>query len=740
MNIFSKFSDESKLLLSLSYQEAQKLNSSYVGSEHFILAVLLNKNLLSDEILTKLDLDYDKMNEQIRLVAPKYVDFAGVKGYTNRTLNAFNRAFDLVKKSDKLVEVDDIILSILQDKDSYAFICASTINPKIGEIVEKEIKDRNPKEEKIEKEKEQFYKQFGTDMTQLVLENRFEHILVRDNEIKRILNILARRYKNNPCIVGDSGVGKTALVEGLAKYLVENETALKNKKIFRIDMASVVSGTKYRGEFEKRLKDILDSLRNVNDTILFIDDLAISIKAGAAEGSIDTSTILKNYMEKGGIQVITTTSFEDYKKIAEKDKGFHRRLEYIFVNEPSFEENVNILQTIVSDLKDHYKLEIEKGVIELCISLSKRYLAEKSLPDISIDLIDQTFASKIINKDTSPVNELDLRTTLSSMSGIPIENLSYADFSNLSDLEIRIKSKIIGQEEAINKIVKAIKRGRLGIKDNNKPIGSFLFLGNTGIGKTELSKVLATELYNRESFIVFDMTEFMEKHAVSKLIGSPPGYVGYEEGGLLTDKVRRYPYSLILFDEVEKAHPDIYNILLQILDEGHLTDSKGNKVDFKNTIIVMTSNIGTSELKKNRVGFLNGTTFADYSQTESILTDSLKKHFRPEFLNRLDEVVIFNNLTSEDIKEITRIKLNDFVQKVKRLNVQFTFTDECIDFISREGTNPEYGARYLNRTITKLVEDPFSDIMINGSYESSKKILGSIKEQKVVLSMIEDEE
>lgn len=736
MNIFSRFSEDAKLLLSLSYKEAQEMNSSYVGSEHFLLAIIANKFLLDDDTYAGLGLEYSNFKQNLKNISKPDTSFTGVKGYTTRALNAFNRANDATKATNSVINVEEIMFAILEDKDSYAYICAKKLNPEIDSMIDKRRKSRIEETSKDEKKSDSPLKGYGQFLTDAVLENRYENIFIRENETKRIVNILARRFKNNPCLIGDPGVGKTAIVEGLAKYLVSNESVLKQKRIFRLDIASVVSGTKFRGEFEKRFQDILDAIKLSTDTILFIDDLAISMKAGAAEGSIDMSNILKNYMERGEIQLITTAGYDDYKKIIEKDKAFTRRLEIVQINEPSFDETKSILGTVIQVLVGHYAMDIDADVLDAVIPLSKRYLTERFLPDIAIDLLDEAFACKTVEGDKSSLCVDDVRRALSRMTGIPFENLSYANFNNLTDLDSKLRSRVIGQIHAIETITKAIKRGRLGIKDANKPIGSFLFLGNTGVGKTELSKVLAESMFNKDAFIRFDMSEFMEKHSVAKLIGSPPGYVGYEEGGLLTDKVRRSQYSLVLFDEIEKAHPDVYNLLLQILDEGHLMDSRGNKVDFKNTIIIMTSNVGTEQLKKNRAGFTAHSTVADEGETHAIIIESLKKHFRPEFLNRLDEIVIFNTLSNDDILEITKLKLNQFSEKIKKLDINLDYDEQSVSLLAAAGTDKEYGARHLNRTITNLVEDPFADLILAlGSDFKNKTLFLDGKDGRVKLSI-----
>ncbi len=640
--------------------------------------------------------------------------------------------------------------------------------------------------------------QFGRDLTRLASENKFDPVIGRDSEIERVVEILSRRTKNNPCLIGEPGVGKTAIVEGLAQRIVAGNIpeSLKNKRVFTLDLSSMLAGAKYRGDFEERLKTAIDEVMKAGNVILFIDEMHTIVGAGAAEGAIDASNILKPALARGEMQVIGATTLEEYRKFIEKDAALERRFQSVIVGEPTVDETIAILKGIRDKYEAHHKVKITDASIEAAAKLSDRYISDRFLPDKAIDLIDEAAATVRLRNMTAPpdlkdleeqldrlskekeaavmgqdfetaaklrdeeqtikksleekkqqwqeesksshleVTENDIAEKIAKWTGIPVNKLATEESERLKNLEEILHKRVIGQEEAVHAVARAVRRGRVGLKDPKRPIGSFIFLGPTGVGKTELSKALAEAIFGDENAMIrIDMSEYMEKHAVSKLVGSPPGYVGYDEGGQLTEKIRRKPYSVILFDEIEKAHPDVFNILLQIMEDGILTDSQGRRVDFKNTVIIMTSNIGARLITSHkRLGFeTDKEEMRDYESIKNDVMGELKKAFRPEFLNRVDDIIVFHQLTEDNISSIAAIMLDGLMKRLAENGIHATYTPAVVSFVAKEGFDPVYGARPLRRAIQSKIEDALAEEMLDLKIGEGDRIVIDQQENKITV-------
>ena len=789
-------------------ESARELGHTCVGTEHILLGLLSVEDGIASKALSDKGVTYEKVYDLVG-------QMSGVGERTNVS------AADMTPRTKKIIETsaaaaarfgngyigtEHLLLAMADEPDCYGMRMLEKLGVSAGDVKREVVSYLGGGEQAGSAAPEKGAKteikgcptlsEHGRDLCALAREGKLDPIIGRDNETERVIQILARRTKNNPCLIGEPGVGKTAVVEGLAQRIVEGNVPddLKNKTIVTLDISSMVAGAKYRGEFEERMKSVMKEVLENRNIILFIDEFHTIIGAGGAEGAVDAANILKPALARGEIQIIGATTINEYRKHIERDAALERRFQSVMVGEPTPEESEKILFGLRDKYEAHHKLKISDEAIKAAVTLSVRYINDRFLPDKAIDLIDEAASKKrISNMAVSPeikelrdrlkevaaekeeailsedyekaaslrddekklTDELEEKTSVtkgrdggdltvtaediadivSSWTGIPVKKLAEEESEKLANLESILKQRIIGQDEAVEAVSRAIRRGRTGLGDPKRPIGSFIFLGPTGVGKTELSKVLADVMFGDENAMIrIDMSEYMEKHTVSKLIGSPPGYVGYDEGGQLTEKIRRRPYSVVLFDEIEKAHPDVFNILLQILEDGILTDSQGRRVDFKNTIIIMTSNVGASSITEpRRLGFTDeqNAADADKDKMRSTVMDALKATFRPEFLNRLDEIIIFNKLTDVDIEKITSIMLGEVKKRINDLGIGIEFSEDVVKTLAKEGFDPVYGARPLRRAIVRRVEDTFSEEMIAGNIKEGDKVRAVMKDGAV---------
>ena len=785
-----KFTARARKAIDLASEIAMDLGHSYIGTEHILYGLAKEGR---SKVLENQAIDAQKIENEIIDLIGKEDSLKETLGFTPRTKKVLENSFVEAKKVGyDYIGTEHLLIGILREGDSIAVRILLDLNidiPKIyNEIigvvseVENATGVKNDNKKNALKGNTTTLNQFGEDLTKKAIDGKLDPVIGRTDEIQRLIQILSRRTKNNPCLIGESGVGKTAIVEGLAEKIAEGDVPdiLKDKQIFSMDISGMVAGAKYRGDFEERIKKALAEVKKVGNIILFIDEIHTIVGAGSAEGAIDAANILKPMLARGEIQLIGTTTIEEYRKYIEKDSALERRFSPINVPEPSKDDTIQILNGLRDKYEAHHNVKITDEAISSAVELSTRYINDRFLPDKAIDLIDEA-ASKarlkaytepkllkkleeeidIIQKDKEEairsqkfekaaelrdkeieliekkekeeqkwknkntktmvtISEENIAEIISSSTGIPVDKISKNENEKLKNLESRLHEKVIGQNEAIEAVAKAIRRGRVGIKDPNRPIGSFLFLGPTGVGKTELSKAVAECLFGGEKDLIrIDMSEYMEPHSVSKLIGSPPGYVGFEEGGQLTEKIRRKPYSVILLDEVEKAHPDVMNILLQILDDGRLTDSNGRTVDFKNTVIIMTSNIGARLITdKKNLGFGNSSNEdeqKEYENTKKDVMAELKKEFRPEFINRIDEVIVFHKLNDDEIKQIIDIMLKQVQNRLKEQNINVKIDKSVKELIAKQGINKSFGARPLRRTIQSLVEDSLAETILDSA-------------------------
>ena len=809
-----KFTKRAEKAIEIANKIAVEFGHNYIGTEHLLYGLIKEGNGVASRVLMSQGATTEKVEEEINILVGKSQNKENaILGFTPRTKRVIENAFLETKKTGSdYIGTEHLLIGIVKESDSIAVRIMLDINinpPKIYSEILKILNETNNDNNLVKKEniknigsynQTQTLNQYGTDLTKKASEGKIDPIIGRNDEIERLIQILSRRMKNNPCLIGEPGVGKTAIVEGLAERIVSEDVPdnLKMKRIVSLDITSMVAGAKYRGDFEERIKKCLNEVKKATDIILFIDEIHTIVGAGAAEGAVDAANILKPLLSRGEIQLIGATTLNEYRKFIEKDSALERRFSPIKVQEPSKEDTIKILEGLTDKYEAHHNVKITKEAIEAAVELSVRYINDRFLPDKAIDLIDEA-ASKIriksykepnnlknieeecistekekeeaikaqnfekaallrdnekslreklekekqkwknkSNKEILTLTQEDISEVVSNWTKIPIKRLTQDENEKLVNLEKLLHERVVGQNEAIETVAKAIRRGRVGLKDPKRPIGSFLFLGPTGVGKTELSKALAEVLFGNEDAIIrIDMSEYMEAHSVSKLIGSPPGYVGYDEAGQLTEKIRRNPYSVILFDEIEKAHQDVMNIMLQILDDGRLTDSSGRTINFKNTIIIMTSNVGARLITDRKtLGFtLNEEGKESDKEYEDIKKDvlaELKREFKPEFINRIDEIIVFHKLKKEEMKQIVDIMLKEVKKRMEAQNIKIEIEDDVKDKIIEKGSNTNYGARPLKRTIQNMLENRIAEYILNGKVKGGETVkIGINKEGEI---------
>jgi len=790
----------------LSQDEARRLNQ-HVGTEHILLGLIREGEGIAAQVLASLGVSL----EQVRTEVKKFIGVGTEPileiGLTPRAKRVLELAWEeALNLGHNYIGTEHLLLGLIKEGEGVAARVLKSLGVDLDRARQQVLAmlggaeiSSNAKGKNKRRSNTPTLDQFGRDLTKLAEENKIDPVIGREKEIERVIQILSRRTKNNPVLVGDPGVGKTAIAEGLAQRIVENKVPeiLRDKRVVSLDLASMVAGTKYRGEFEGRLKKVMDEIRKAQDVVIFIDELHTIIGAGGAEGAIDAANILKPALARGEIQCIGATTLDEYRKHIEKDPALERRFQAVMVDEPSKEESIEILRGLRDRYEAHHGVQITDEAIKAAVNLSDRYITDRFLPDKAIDLIDEA-ASRVRlqcytappeikdlevqleqikkekeaavrsqefekaaslrdkerkmqeelqnikssweekrGKERSVVGPEDIAHIVASWTGIPVKKLAEEESERLLNLEKILHERVIGQEESVQAVARAVRRARAGLKDPKRPVGSFIFLGPTGVGKTELARALAEALFGDEDAMIrLDMSEYMEKHAVSRLIGSPPGYVGYDEGGQLTEKVRRKPYSVVLFDEIEKAHPEVFNVLLQVLEDGRLTDGQGRTVDFRNTVIIMTSNVGVNTIKsESRVGFKTNESDEDnYQRMKDKVMEELRKAFRPEFLNRIDEVIVFHPLNKEHLFKIIDLMLKQVENRLKEHDLSIEFAPEAKEVLVEKGYDLEYGARPLRRSIQKLVEDEISEEILKGTFKAGDKIIVSAKEGKLVFS------
>lgn len=811
-----KFTNSAEIALEIANEIAAKLGHNYIGTEHLLYGlveeangvaskVLANQGVTSAEVLKEIE-DLIGINEEASIT-----DIDAI-GFTPRTKRVIENAFMEARRlNSQYIGTEHLLVGIMREGDSVAvrIMMDLNVNPqKLYNEIVKTINETDSKEQGAKRGSNRgsfnstpTLNQYGSDLTKRATEGKLDPVIGRSTEIDRVIQILSRRTKNNPCLIGEPGVGKTAIAEGLAEKIVAGDVpeTLKNKRVVSVDISSMVAGAKYRGDFEERIKKSLDEVRKAGDVILFIDEIHTIVGAGSAEGAVDAANILKPLLARGEIQVIGATTTNEYRKYIEKDAALERRFSPVTVEEPSEEDAIKILEGLRDKYEAHHNVKITDDAIKAAVDLSIRYVNDRYLPDKAIDLIDEAASKVKMQSYTKPdsirkleeeiekgnkekeeaiatqnfekaaklrdkqrtkkekleeeqakwkdgntknvitLNKENIAEVIARWTGIPAYKITETESDKLRHLEENLHKRVIGQNEAVSAVAKAIRRGRVGLTDPNRPTGSFLFLGPTGVGKTELAKALAEAMFgNEDAMIRIDMSEFMESHSVAKLIGSPPGYVGYDEGGQLTEKVRRKPYSVILFDEMEKAHPDVMNMLLQILEDGRLTDSQGRTVNFKNTIIIMTSNVGAKLITdKNKLGFANDKSAEDekqeYENIKKEVLAELKKQFRPEFINRIDDIIVFHKLNNEDINKIMEIMLKQVQKRLELQNYKVEIDDSAKELITKKGVDNNYGARPLRRSIQNMLEDKIAEAILDGIIKPGKKAIATAKDDEIVI-------
>ncbi len=813
--MFGKFTESAQESIRLAQEGALELGHSYVGTEHLLLGLVRQKEGVASKALE----NYGVTEEDI---AKKIEEFLGIgdsasvktQEFTPRTKKILEMSLkQAINMGTGYIGTEHILLALLEEVNCVAVKILASLDvnmqklydeimnmlsggsyqdsEEIGMQSSKTVGNRQTATPNLDK--------FSRDLTDMAKDQKLDPVIGRETEIERVVQILSRRTKNNPCLIGEPGVGKTAVVEGLAQKIVIGDIPeiLKGKRVVTLDISGMVAGSKYRGEFEGRIKKCIEEVRQAGNVILFIDEIHTIIGAGAAEGSLDAANILKPSLARGELQVIGATTYDEYRKHIEKDSALERRFQPVKVDEPNEDDTIRILHGLKDKYEAHHEVRITDDAINSAVKMSSRYITDRFLPDKAIDIIDEACSKVRLRNFTSPpeikdieqkikdldkekesaikteqyekageikekqnklrqklqklsddwktegikstqvVTETEVADIISSWTGIPVRRLEKEESERLKNMELLLHERVVGQEEAVVSVSKAIRRGRVGLKDPKRPVGSFLFLGPTGVGKTELSKALAEVIFGDENAMIrIDMSEYMEKHSVSKLIGSPPGYVGHDDGGQITEKIRKKPYSVILFDEIEKAHPDVFNILLQVLDDGHITDSQGRKVDFKNSVIIMTSNVGaTNIISPKKMGFVyESDAKREHEDMKKMVMEELKKLFKPEFLNRIDEIIVFHSLTNENIKQIVRILFEQLRSRIKKnVNINLKITDDAIELISKVGFDQQYGARPLKRAIQSKVEDKLAELMLEGNIKEDATVTVDAKDNEMVL-------
>jgi len=784
-----KFTERVRKVIYLAREEAARLQHDYIGTEHLLLGVIREGEGIAATVLNNLGLDLDRIRQEVEnmVSASGGTMTIGEIPFTPRAKRVLELAVEEARSlGHNYVGTEHLLLGLIREGEGVAAKVLLELGVDRKRVREETLKllggtpsSSASAERGEERAETPALNQFGRDLTSLAREGKLDPVIGRDKEIERVVQVLSRRKKNNPVLIGEPGVGKTAIAEGLAQRIVSAQVpeSLKNKRIVTLDLAAVVAGTKYRGQFEERLKTVMNEIRESKDTVIFIDELHTIVGAGGAEGAIDASNMLKPALARGELQCIGATTLDEYRKYIEKDGALERRFQPVMVDQPSIEDTIRILMGLRDKYEAHHGVKVTDGAIVQAVKLADRYMNDRFFPDKAIDVIDEACARARLSVSTVPseIHELekkleevvkekeaairgqeyekaarlrdkekDLRSrrndlkkswseskrdqsvqvdedqiaaVLSIMTGIPVVKLAAEESEKLLKMEDMLKRRVIGQDEAVSAVSRAVRRNRVGLRDPKRPIGSFIFLGPTGVGKTELARALATYLFDDENALIrIDMSEYMEKFSVSRLVGAPPGYVGYEEGGQLTEKVRRKPYSVVLLDEVEKAHPDVFNVLLQVLDDGVLTDSSRRKVDFKNTVIIMTSNLGGRQIITGgqKLGFKQQDGAQQFSAIKSTVQDELKRAFNPEFLNRIDDVIVFHALNKDNMKDIVNILLDQFGARLKTQDIELELSPEAIELLIDKGFDPTLGARPLKRAIQRLLEDPFAEAILRG--------------------------
>ncbi|MGF7536401.1 ATP-dependent protease ATP-binding subunit ClpC [Bacillus mexicanus] len=802
--MFGRFTERAQKVLALAQEEALRLGHNNIGTEHILLGLVREGEGIAAKALQALGLGSDKIQKEVESLIGRGQEMSQTIHYTPRAKKVIELSMDEARKlGHSYVGTEHILLGLIREGEGVAARVLNNLGVSLNKARQQVLQLLGSNETGSSatgtnsNANTPTLDSLARDLTAIAKEDSLDPVIGRSQEIQRVIEVLSRRTKNNPVLIGEPGVGKTAIAEGLAQQIINNEVPeiLRDKRVMTLDMGTVVAGTKYRGEFEDRLKKVMDEIRQAGNIILFIDELHTLIGAGGAEGAIDASNILKPSLARGELQCIGATTLDEYRKYIEKDAALERRFQPIQVDQPSADESIQILQGLRDRYEAHHRVSITDEAIEAAVKLSDRYISDRFLPDKAIDLIDEAGSKVRLRSFTTPPNlkELeqkldevrkekdaavqsqefekaaslrdteqrlreqvedtkkswkekqgqensevtvdDIAMVVASWTGVPVSKIAQTETDKLLNMESILHSRVIGQDEAVVAVAKAVRRARAGLKDPKRPIGSFIFLGPTGVGKTELARALAESIFgDEEAMIRIDMSEYMEKHSTSRLVGSPPGYVGYDEGGQLTEKVRRKPYSVVLLDEIEKAHPDVFNILLQVLEDGRLTDSKGRTVDFRNTILIMTSNVGASELKRNKyVGFNVQDETQNHKDMKDKVMGELKRAFRPEFINRIDEIIVFHSLEKKHLTEIVSLMSDQLTKRLKEQDLSIELTDAAKAKVAEEGVDLEYGARPLRRAIQKHVEDRLSEELLRGNIHKGQHIVLDVEDGEIVV-------